>query len=267
MQKKVIPLLVLLSSAVTLAAWWLFAPPGLWGKADAIGYAVCHQIDARSFHLGDHRLPLCARCSGMYLGAAIGLLFLTLRAPRHDGFPDWRSAWPFALAALAFAIDGSNSYLYLVKTTLGRPLPIPNLYVPNNTLRLLTGSGMGLGIAVVLFPAFNQIFWRAPASQPVLNGRTGATLLGLTLLADLLVLTEQPPVLAVAAVVSTLTVPLLLTLIYASAWLFIFRQENQFETLQQGWLPLMAGLTLGMLQILLLDALRLWLTGTWGAFL
>jgi hypothetical protein len=49
------------------------APSAAYGFALAvysIGRVVCHQLPARSFHLLGMRLPVCARCSGIYLGAA-----------------------------------------------------------------------------------------------------------------------------------------------------------------------------------------------------
>jgi predicted membrane protein DUF2085 len=39
--------------------------------AYAIGSAVCHQLPARSFRLWSAQLPVCARCTGIYAGAAI----------------------------------------------------------------------------------------------------------------------------------------------------------------------------------------------------
>jgi len=39
-----------------------------------VGSAVCHQLDARSFHIWAHQMPVCARCTGVYLGAAIAAL-------------------------------------------------------------------------------------------------------------------------------------------------------------------------------------------------
>ena len=67
--------LVAVVAAVVLAAWLVNTPPGILGKADAVGYAVCHRIDERSFHIGDRQVALCARCTGMYLGAVLGLVF------------------------------------------------------------------------------------------------------------------------------------------------------------------------------------------------
>src|SRR5512143_3341817 len=58
-------------------------PPGLWEKARVIGYALCHQLPDRSFFIHEHQTPLCARCTGMYLGFSIGLIFLIIRRRTH----------------------------------------------------------------------------------------------------------------------------------------------------------------------------------------
>jgi uncharacterized membrane protein len=36
------------------------------------GSAICHQRPERSFHVGPAQLPVCARCFGLYAGAALG---------------------------------------------------------------------------------------------------------------------------------------------------------------------------------------------------
>ena len=79
--------LAIVSVGLLLIGWLLNTPPGLLGKADAIGYAVCHRIDLRSFHLGDRQLPLCARCTGMYLGALLALMFQFFTGRRRSGAP------------------------------------------------------------------------------------------------------------------------------------------------------------------------------------
>jgi hypothetical protein len=70
--------LVVAALILVFIGWLLETPSGLFGKLDAIGYAVCHRIPERSFHIGDYQLPLCARCSGMYLGAVTGLVFQSI---------------------------------------------------------------------------------------------------------------------------------------------------------------------------------------------
>jgi uncharacterized membrane protein len=39
--------------------------------AYAIGRVICHQLPSRSFQLWAAVLPVCARCTGIYIGAAV----------------------------------------------------------------------------------------------------------------------------------------------------------------------------------------------------
>jgi uncharacterized membrane protein len=42
--------------------------------AYSAGAIVCHQLPERSFFLAGRQWPVCARCSGLYLGIAVGLV-------------------------------------------------------------------------------------------------------------------------------------------------------------------------------------------------
>jgi uncharacterized membrane protein len=70
----------LTTAAVLWTAVVFTAPHGLAGvpAVSAIVYAsaslVCHQRPDRSFHAAGNPLPVCARCSGLYLSAALGAL-------------------------------------------------------------------------------------------------------------------------------------------------------------------------------------------------
>ena len=260
--------LVPLAALVLVITWLSISPPGILGKADALGYAVCHRLDERSFHLDDgQQSPLCARCSGMYLGAVLGIVFQLVTAKRLAGMPRWTIWLLLGLFFAAFAIDGSNSYLYLLKiVSPGRLDWIPNLYTPNNSLRLFTGTGVGLGMAVAIFPSFNQTVWRDWDSRPAMTWRTFPFLLALALVMDLLVLPEWDWVLYPAYFISAGGVLLLLTMVYAMVWVMLMRQENAFDTWLQLGISLLAGLTIALLQISVIDLFRLWLTGTWGGF-
>ena len=139
-----------MAAILAFAAWMYISPEGALGKLDAIGYAVCHRIDARSFHIGEHQLPLCARCTGEFYAAGIALIFQAFVSGKKSKLPSRGIIAVLVLFFLAFGIDGSNSYLYLLKqSTPGALDNIPNLYIPNNILRLFTGSGMGIALAVV----------------------------------------------------------------------------------------------------------------------
>lgn len=259
--------LIPVAAILVFAIWFSLTPPGLLGKADAIGYAICHRIDERSFQIGDRQLPLCARCTGEFYAAGISLLFFALVSPKKSGMPGWRLGAPLLFFLVAFGIDGTNSFFYLFKETAGGALDqIPNLYIPNNTLRLLTGSGMGIALASILYPAFNQSAWRDVDPGRALSWKKLGILIGILFIVDLAVLTESPVVLYPIAFLSVLGVLALLVLVFSMVWILIMRQENEFASLRQMWMPFLAGATLAFLMIGAIDLLRFQLTGTWGAF-
>jgi uncharacterized membrane protein len=252
--------LLFIAVGLLLVGWLLNTPAGLLGKADALGYAVCHRIDVRSFHLGERQLPLCARCTGMYLGAMLGLVFQALTSKRRAGMPPWRVLVFLGALFLAFGIDGVNSYLHLFPGA-------PSLYEPNNLLRLLTGTGMGLVIALALYPAFNQAVWQVVDPTLALKDmRTFLFILGLALALDWLVWIENPLLLYLFALVSAAGVLVLLTVVYSLFWLIVLRKENSYQWLSQMALPLVGGFGVGLLQIALFDLARFALTGTWDGF-
>lgn len=259
--------LVPLAAVCALAAWFYIAPPGILGKADAIGYAVCHRIDERSFHIGDRQLPLCARCTGEFNAAAIGLIFMAVVSRKRSRWPNRGILAVMFAFFVAFGVDGANSYLYLLKQSSPGILPqIPNLYVPNNILRLFTGSGMGLSLAAVLFPTVNQTLWRQTDDRPVLEWKSFGLLVAIALLMNFLILTDSIIVLYPVALLSALGVLSLLSMVFAILWMMIMRQENTFERVPQLWLSALAGLTLALLMILSIDLLRFQLTHTWSGF-
>jgi len=57
--------------ALLVLAPVLYAP--LAAALYAVGSQICHQRSDRSFHLFAAQLPVCARCLGIYGGAALGL--------------------------------------------------------------------------------------------------------------------------------------------------------------------------------------------------
>jgi uncharacterized membrane protein len=246
--------------AALAVTWLLLTPDGLLGKADAVGYAVCHRIDLRSFHLGQRALPLCARCTGMYLAALLGLAYFSLRHPRAVRYPRRSIVIALALFALAWAVDGLNSFLSLFPT-------MPHMYAPSNTLRLMTGAGIGLALAAMIYPAFNQVAWRAGRDEPILRS-WGELLLLLALTAGLvaLVLNGNPAVLYPLALLSAAGVLVLLTTAYALIAIPFLRGMNSASA----WKELIPGLILAaglaLLQVGAIDVLRWLLTGTWDGF-
>jgi len=252
--------IALLAVGLVFFGWLLNTPEGVLGKADAIGYAVCHRIDVRSFHLGTRQLPLCARCSGMYLGAMTGLLYQAVRGKRRSGMPPWRVTAVLVALVVAFAIDGLNSYLTLFPGA-------PNAYQPQNWLRLLTGTGMGVAISGLLYPAFNQTVWSDVDNRPALDGLGFlGLLLALAAGVAVILLTEIPALLYPLALISATGVLVLLTMVYSMLILMVLRRENRYTKVTQLLLPLVGGFGFGLLQIAALDLVRYLLTGTWEGF-
>lgn len=256
-----------IAAVFAFAAWMYISPEGALGKLDAIGYAVCHRIDARSFQINDRQLPLCARCTGEFYAAGFALIFQVFVSGKRSKFPSRGIIAVLGLFFLAFAIDGSNSYLYLLKqTSQGALDKIPNLYIPNNTLRLFTGSGMGIALAAILYPVINQTLWRELDNRPTLEWKSFGILVGLITIINLLILTDSPIILYPIAYLSALGTLSLLVIVFTILWIMIMRQDNTFDNPRQLWLPVLGGFTLAMLMILSIDLLRLQLTGTWSGF-
>lgn len=257
--KKHIPLLLVLACASLLLIWLELTPQGLLGKLDAVGFAVCHQITERSFFLAERQLPLCARCSGMYLGTWVGLIYLFSKG-RAGGLPIRSALIPLAALAVLFVVDGVNSYL-----TLFNPHPI--LYVPQNWLRMLTGSGLGIGIAAFLVPTFNLTVWLDVQLEPIMKSwKPIFGLLAAALLANLGMLSNNPLLVYPLALLSSITVMILLTLAYTLVWVLLTHRENTFRDWKQASWHILAGFGAALLQIGLIDFVRYTLTGSWAGF-
>jgi len=247
------------AAGLLLGIWLSFTPAGLLGKADAVAYAICHRIASHSFFIGDRQIPLCARCTGMYLGALLGLVY-SRRGGHNGGMPNLKISIPLVIFFLAFAIDGVNSYLQLFPF-------YASLYKTENWMRLITGAGMGLGIAAILQPVFNQTIWQDWTGKPILHSWKQIGIL--TLLAGLIalaVLSQNPLLLYPLALLSSASVLILLGMIYTIVWVLLRKKENMFQNLSQLSGYLAAGFTTALLQIGIMDLGRYILTGTWAGF-
>lgn len=264
--RRLVPLVVVVA-ALLLMAYYSVADGSrlqhdlVLDGADYVGYSVCHRITERSFSIAGRQLPLCARCTGMYLGVSVTFLALALAGRRR-----WSDLPPLRIIVVLvgfiglWAIDGVNSYSHFFPN-------LPHAYEPQNWLRLLTGLGAGLTMGAILFPALAQTLWRDQRRRPaVANIRELFGLTVLVLLVGALVLTEQPTILYVLALVSVAGVLIVLTAINTTALLILARKDARASALRQALLPLAAGLLLAVLQVALISFIRFSATGTMTGF-
>src|SRR5262245_33087060 len=71
----------------------------------AVGGSVCHQRPERSFYLWGRQLPVCARCTGIYAGAALAVAVVSVRRALQmtDTRPRRLSRSPAVLVVIASA--------------------------------------------------------------------------------------------------------------------------------------------------------------------
>ena len=132
------------------------APAPLWFGLAFIVYGagsfICHQLPARSFHTWSVQWPVCARCTGIYFGAAVavaseyvGSRFLGPPKPR-SGEGDSRTV-----------VSVSRTRMLLVLAAL--PTAVTLIYewttgdAPSNTIRALAGAPLGAAVAHVVVAA------------------------------------------------------------------------------------------------------------------
>lgn len=261
LRERALPFGVVLIATAVVLSWALATPPGVLDKADAIGYAICHRIASHSLTIGGRQLPLCARCSGIYLGALLGLMTLVAAGRSRAGrLPPLPVLLMLLGGSALMGIDGVNSYLTLFPD-------LSHLYEPQNGLRLATGALHGLTLSTTLLPLFNSVVWQGHDDTPSL--RNARELLALILLSGVIVflaLTEAPVLLYPLAVLSALSVVMMLSLVNTMIALTLSRRANTATGWRQVWPFALAGVALSFVEIGLIDVARFMLTGSWEGF-
>jgi len=255
-ERWMIGLLAVILTALVYA-WFYFTPAGFWEKLNALGYSVCHQMDARSFYVEGIKFPLCARCTGMYLGALIGLAY-HLGWGRKGAFPPLPIMYILAFFAAAFGIDGINSFTEL--------LPFgQHLYTTTDLTRLISGAGMGVVVSAVAGAAFNQTVWADALDEPALDSLNKLASI-LIVVAVLLfgILGEYTPALYFSAVASTVAIFLVVSVLYTIIAVLLLKRDGKIHSARELLLPVLIGMSMAMIQIIVATLVRFALTHTWA---
>lgn len=225
--------------------------------ADWFGGAICHRITDRSFAINGRQFPLCARCTGMYLG--ISLAFMVL-------FVAGRSRWsqlpplPILLTLVGLigimGVDGLNSFAHALPQ-------VPDLYEPRNWLRLVTGIGTGLAMGLFAFPILAQTLWRNDEVRPIVGSwREFGLLVGVAFTAVILLLSNQPTINYVMALISGAGVLLIVTALNAILWMTLLRKDGKARRWRETAVPLSISLLLAIGELSIISFLRLQYFGT-----
>ena len=235
---------VLLIAAI---AFFVLATPGdLDYKIDALGFGVCHQISTHSFFAGDHQLPLCSRCSGIYLGALSSLILLMGLRPRARKLPVKGMALLLGLFFLAMILDGVNSTLQ----TFGA-----GVWQTTNLIRIITGALAGVAVAFIFYPVFNMSLWNSEASRQERTLEQPFELAAYLVAAGILValvIDGADWLYYPLAFLSLIGLLALLTMANTIVVLIVTRQEATIQSASAALTPLLAGLFLALVELALL---------------
>lgn len=106
------------------------------------GRAICHQLEERSFVIDGLVMPICARCTGIYIGVFTTILYILLtKRYKSNMIPNIPISLLLFFLLSPMAFDGVSSYLHL------RP--------SDNFLRIVTGIPFGIVLPFFLFPLLN----------------------------------------------------------------------------------------------------------------
>lgn len=97
---------------------------------ERMGSAVCHQMAERSFIFEGMQMPLCARCTGIYIGAFFAFCFFLLKKRLGGNKPfSAQQSILMVCCIVPMAADGFGSYA--------------GLWESSQFLRILTGGLIG----------------------------------------------------------------------------------------------------------------------------
>jgi uncharacterized membrane protein len=130
----------------------LFAPllpVPLAGAVYLAGSLICHQRPDRSFHIGAGQLPVCARCVGIYLGAAASMLLICRRAA------------PIRLAPRLVLIAGVAPTIATLLLEWSGAWPV------SNAIRCAAGVFLGAPVAIVVAQAAKLHYVPCAPQRPI----------------------------------------------------------------------------------------------------
>lgn len=232
----------------------LLVLPGAFSeKSRALLHGLCAQTPAHSFEFGETLLPFDGRMTGIYAGVGVTLAWLvgSGRILRY-GLPPARVMLLLGGFVAIMAVDGFNSLL--------SDLQVWHPYASQNVLRLVTGYGTGVTLAIVLTWLISSSLWNLSVDSPVVRSAR-SLVIPITCLVPIVVIALASP--------AWLHVPISILLI-VSAWatlaglalamiLLMFRLDDRVRHPAQAHVPGAVAMIVGLVVMLSLAGIRFWL--------
>ena len=138
---------VVWTAVLPLATWFASRPhasmPGYAFALTAygIGSLICHQRPERSFWLWAAQMPVCARCVGIYVGAAVvGVAAAATGRGRQDALMAFRDNGRLRAIVVAAALPTAATLVF--EWTTG--------HTPSNVVRAFAGLPLGCVVAWIV---------------------------------------------------------------------------------------------------------------------
>jgi uncharacterized membrane protein len=133
------------AALIPLAAWARSVEPGplVGSVVDGVyrfGSLVCHQLPSRSFAIEDTTLPVCARCTGIYAGAALAAVLAVGRRRTNRSRP---SPFPPATARLLLGLAAAPTVITIAAERLSGAMP-------GHATRAVAGAVLGGAVGWVI---------------------------------------------------------------------------------------------------------------------
>jgi len=182
-----------------------------------IGYAVCHQLPHRTFHVHDQALPLCSRCTGIYLGMFLTFAFYFV----------WywlRGRRPTIPPALPIIVMSALFFLAMPFNAISPHFGVPT----HNIARLITGILFGFSVPLFLLPVFNDSPRGKNSEERIIKTGEYLFLFSVVILVTALIIIENVLTLYFAAYASTTGLIIFASFLNATVVKEIFEHYQKF---------------------------------------
>lgn len=244
--------------AATAGVVFFGAPGSYTGTSHAILHGLCAQTPSHTIMFGGEMLPFDARMTGIYGGFLITLVSIALSGRLfHYGNPPKPVIAVLAVLVGLMAVDGSNSLL--------TDLMLWHPWESSNGLRVATGFGTGVSLAVALSWLLASSAWHLGSPEPAIGRLRDLATPAAGLLAYGVLLAASPgwlhfPVSMLLVVSAWITVTLLMLVIV----LLAFKLDSQVRQVRHLHVPVATSALLAVSVMIGLAALRFWAERTFG---